>query len=239
MAWLNMNIMLSFFFSSRRRHTRCLSDWSSDVCSSDLCIFAPCGTKMQLGSAALHWATAGRHLPFAQKKFAGQVTFWHWLATACDGGMLQLPSLKQTLPPPPQSESRSHLVTIALQFPPGQVRPWPSPHPARSAAAMSPRSPLAIPHPPPAKRAGAERGGDERAGRQPPERRLRRSRGNTDETGGFGAPLPAVRSSTLPDMSRSAILPRAAAALALLCSTAAGAQQRRPVPLREALQLAA
>src|SRR5262245_65139316 len=25
-----------FFFSSRRRHTRCLSDWSSDVCSSDL-----------------------------------------------------------------------------------------------------------------------------------------------------------------------------------------------------------
>src|SRR5215212_848471 len=25
-----------FFFSSRRRHTSCLSDWSSDVCSSDL-----------------------------------------------------------------------------------------------------------------------------------------------------------------------------------------------------------
>src|SRR5262245_64300059 len=25
-----------FFFSSIRRHTRCLSDWSSDVCSSDL-----------------------------------------------------------------------------------------------------------------------------------------------------------------------------------------------------------
>src|SRR5437899_11647879 len=27
---------MRFFFSSRRRHTRCLSDWSSDVCSSDL-----------------------------------------------------------------------------------------------------------------------------------------------------------------------------------------------------------
>src|SRR5260221_4122189 len=26
----------SFFFSSRRRHTRSLCDWSSDVCSSDL-----------------------------------------------------------------------------------------------------------------------------------------------------------------------------------------------------------
>src|SRR5688500_20406360 len=28
--------MLSFFFSSRRRHTRLQGDWSSDVCSSDL-----------------------------------------------------------------------------------------------------------------------------------------------------------------------------------------------------------
>src|SRR5438034_10855511 len=28
--------MFSFFFSSRRRHTRSLCDWSSDVCSSDL-----------------------------------------------------------------------------------------------------------------------------------------------------------------------------------------------------------
>src|SRR5260221_8711022 len=26
----------NFFFSSRRRHTRSLCDWSSDVCSSDL-----------------------------------------------------------------------------------------------------------------------------------------------------------------------------------------------------------
>src|SRR5438034_4870525 len=28
--------VFSFFFSSRRRHTRSLCDWSSDVCSSDL-----------------------------------------------------------------------------------------------------------------------------------------------------------------------------------------------------------
>src|SRR6266536_4516039 len=27
---------MSFFFSSRRRHTRSTRDWSSDVCSSDL-----------------------------------------------------------------------------------------------------------------------------------------------------------------------------------------------------------
>src|SRR5947199_7985925 len=30
-----------FFFSSRRRHTRCLSDWNSDVCSSDLAVRDP------------------------------------------------------------------------------------------------------------------------------------------------------------------------------------------------------
>src|SRR2546429_5559791 len=29
-----------FFFSSRRRHTRCSRDWSSDVCSSDLLLIA-------------------------------------------------------------------------------------------------------------------------------------------------------------------------------------------------------
>src|ERR1039458_4232083 len=39
--WLHfVSVLIStFFFSSRRRHTRCLSDWSSDVCSSDLVSF--------------------------------------------------------------------------------------------------------------------------------------------------------------------------------------------------------
>src|SRR5262249_59696357 len=30
------DVVFFFFFSSRRRHTRLVSDWSSDVCSSDL-----------------------------------------------------------------------------------------------------------------------------------------------------------------------------------------------------------
>src|SRR2546429_9272459 len=34
-----MTLSCFFFFSSRRRHTRCSRDWSSDVCSSDLRIF--------------------------------------------------------------------------------------------------------------------------------------------------------------------------------------------------------
>src|SRR5690348_17389089 len=33
---LHPPLLLPFFFSSRRRHTRWTGDWSSDVCSSDL-----------------------------------------------------------------------------------------------------------------------------------------------------------------------------------------------------------
>src|SRR5690606_39630737 len=33
-------IVYTFFFSSRRRHTRFSRDWSSDMCSSDLARFA-------------------------------------------------------------------------------------------------------------------------------------------------------------------------------------------------------
>ena len=118
---------------------------------------APCGTKMQAGSAGLHCGTAGRHLPLAQKKFAGQVTFWHWLAMGTEMGMLQVPSVWQTLPLPPQSESRwQGARPAALQFPPGQFSPRPSPHPASAAAKSSPRIPLAIPHPPPARLAGVQ-----------------------------------------------------------------------------------
>src|SRR2546422_2267598 len=38
---LRKTLRYFFFFSSRRRHTRCSRDWSSDVCSSDLCASAP------------------------------------------------------------------------------------------------------------------------------------------------------------------------------------------------------
>src|SRR5256884_6561475 len=39
------------FFSSRRRHTRCSRDWSSDVCSSDLLRIVPQGDlRSEIGS---------------------------------------------------------------------------------------------------------------------------------------------------------------------------------------------
>src|SRR6266498_4360014 len=51
-----------FFFSSRRRHTRCGRDWSSDVCSSDL-------LERRLGRTA-GWLPFGR-----TRREAGRIAF--------------------------------------------------------------------------------------------------------------------------------------------------------------------
>src|SRR5256885_3873173 len=58
------NINFSFFFSSRRRHTRLQGDWSSDVCSSDLPIeVATKGTPMVDWRALQHWQIQENRLP--------------------------------------------------------------------------------------------------------------------------------------------------------------------------------
>src|SRR5438093_7592816 len=44
--------LLRLFFSSRRRHTRLVSDWSSDVCSSDLVTYK--GTPLTSGTIIFH-----------------------------------------------------------------------------------------------------------------------------------------------------------------------------------------
>src|ERR1019366_4373865 len=41
--------VLDCFFSSRRRHTRLVSDWSSDVCSSDLMM-----QRLSIARAMMH-----------------------------------------------------------------------------------------------------------------------------------------------------------------------------------------
>src|SRR5256885_13085585 len=46
--------MIFFFFSSRRRHTRLQGDWSSDVCSSDLQMFAAGELVAGLSSRAVN-----------------------------------------------------------------------------------------------------------------------------------------------------------------------------------------
>src|SRR5690625_7690825 len=55
----------SFFFSSRRRHTRWPRDWSSDVCSSDLVPLNDIASEQgKIGGAA-------------QRRFAGGVLLHH------------------------------------------------------------------------------------------------------------------------------------------------------------------
>src|SRR5438067_13059954 len=51
-------VLIFFFFSSRRRHTRSKRDWSSDVCSSDLaadCTDAWLDRTRARGSVARRW----------------------------------------------------------------------------------------------------------------------------------------------------------------------------------------
>src|SRR5437763_8503078 len=46
-----------FFFSSRRRHTRYIGDWSSDVCSSDLDLSHPLAVRRSGGETRQELAT--------------------------------------------------------------------------------------------------------------------------------------------------------------------------------------
>src|SRR2546422_8401771 len=63
-----------FFFSSRRRHTRCSRDWSSDVCSSDLWPDAFGGglyRPLTIASYAVDWQLG------AAAWFHGVNLLWH------------------------------------------------------------------------------------------------------------------------------------------------------------------
>src|SRR5437016_8332312 len=65
-----------FFFSSRRRHTRLVSDWSSDVCSSDLTALVLLFDHLpidQIGMGLLHWVLGTARLAGAWKGLQGMV----------------------------------------------------------------------------------------------------------------------------------------------------------------------
>src|SRR5215813_2828335 len=55
-------IVSRFFFSSRRRHTRCGRDWSSDVCSSDLCAW-PWTRQPPRSAGWTYWSTTPGFTP--------------------------------------------------------------------------------------------------------------------------------------------------------------------------------
>src|SRR5438034_11577232 len=57
-----------FFFSSRRRHTRSLCDWSSDVCSSDLTVKLPPPIPVSPTASAITNPIRSCVIPHAPKK---------------------------------------------------------------------------------------------------------------------------------------------------------------------------
>src|SRR5207249_6889228 len=63
----------SFFFSSRRRHTRSKRDWSSDVCSSDL--------SADDGWDAVDKFFAGRKPPYSVALDRGAIVSRSWGTT--------------------------------------------------------------------------------------------------------------------------------------------------------------
>src|SRR2546429_974600 len=127
--------LIYFFFSSRRRHTRCSRDWSSDVCSSDL--FDP-----PQSSACSHWL-AGMPLPSARQ---ARETLRSWSARPSDFLVLRAERFRQMRSEEHTSElqSRLHLVcrlllekkkkhndrrqcepvSVIPMFPLRQQRPW-------------------------------------------------------------------------------------------------------------------
>src|SRR2546429_2254977 len=82
-------VVEDFFFSSRRRHTRCSRDWSSDVCSSDLS--APAVAREQSG-AAVRTPFAGSSAPLDPATRARMTgVSWH---RGCPVGLDDLRLLK-------------------------------------------------------------------------------------------------------------------------------------------------
>src|SRR5438046_7432295 len=79
--WLSLVIVMMlffFFFSSRRRHTRLVSDWSSDVCSSDLgpgglaATTTPASAVMRLALGPRGGAFIAAGIAFSAFGFLGQ-----------------------------------------------------------------------------------------------------------------------------------------------------------------------
>src|SRR2546430_3898569 len=67
--------LCSFFFSSRRRHTRFDCDWSSDVCSSDLSIAIDVAATTLKGTDGLYrLACEGRDL--SSEAMIGMIEGW-------------------------------------------------------------------------------------------------------------------------------------------------------------------
>src|SRR5260221_8840507 len=80
-----MYVCFFFFFSSRRRHTRSLCDWSSDVCSSDL-VLTPLGLDVSKPLSLAEWQDIGRRIAAAMRSAAFVIGDWLVYGEGRDGG---------------------------------------------------------------------------------------------------------------------------------------------------------
>src|SRR3989442_14315080 len=105
-CWKQQN----FFFSSRRRHTRCGRDWSSDVCSSDL---------GSVGHPKSHYGGdqrgAGRRTILVVAPASCRLSRGH-LALTCGGrdAPPQPPGTAMLLLPPVFSPLGAHFYSLSL-----------------------------------------------------------------------------------------------------------------------------
>src|SRR5262249_58803580 len=72
------SVVCVFFFSSRRRHTRLVSDWSSDVCSSDLFRYTIATSRFYC------WDSAVGRLEFRSSRSG----LWQWYSGTIVDGIL-------------------------------------------------------------------------------------------------------------------------------------------------------
>src|SRR6266496_4089915 len=82
-------LYLSFFFSSRRRHTSSLRDWSSDVCSSDL---GNVGNP-DIGPERTREAELGLDAALLHDRLTVEATWYHRLTTDALFSVRQPPSV--------------------------------------------------------------------------------------------------------------------------------------------------
>src|SRR5258706_8996141 len=97
--------MECFFFSSRRRHTRLVSDWSSDVCSSDLALRLMLPLELVMSWKVSQPPTAERLAIRDCAPAASAVTI---RLLACD--------LRATFPPPASSRSNVSQPPMAVRL---------------------------------------------------------------------------------------------------------------------------
>src|SRR6266436_788087 len=96
-------MFICFFFSSRRRHTRCSRDWSSDVCSSDLGPAHPAEITTYVRGAR---PTVNRHLRKLVeagqivREGTGPATAYRYKQPAPTEGVLATDTPRRTASPP-------------------------------------------------------------------------------------------------------------------------------------------